>query len=125
LPGGILQGGGRHVRSSLVAEKGQLVVGHILSSDLPISNGVGTIPALALRRWPSCRRSRGRGVGSALAWTVAGHGVVVVLGHPHFYGRFGFLFARVGRLESLSSGEALLALESLPGALKAVTGRVP
>src|SRR3954454_15294077 len=86
---------GGHVRVSLVAEVGGEVVGHILFSALPIVTPKETVEALALAPLavaPSCQR---QGIGSMLtaegprACREAGHRIVVVLGHPEFYPRFG------------------------------------
>src|SRR6478735_1441522 len=87
---------GGSVRVSLVAEAEGQVVGHVLFSDLPILTDGGTVPALSLAPMavlPECQR---RGIGSALVreglavCRGAGHRIVVVLGHPDFYHRFGF-----------------------------------
>jgi len=53
------------------------------------------------------------------------HKVVMVLGHPDFYPRFGFLAELSRPLESpFGGGEAWMALELVPGALEGVEGRV-
>ncbi len=116
---------------SLVAEKASQVVGHILFSDLPIITGDGTVAALALAPMavlPDCQR---QGIGSALvqsglkACRQQGHRVVVVLGHAHFYPRFGFSPTLAAHLESPFSGSvSFMALELVPGALDGVVGRV-
>ena len=48
---------------------------------------------------------------------------VIVLGHPHFYPRFGFSAAVAAHFEAPFRGEAFMALELAPGAL-AGRGRV-
>ena len=54
-----------------------------------------------------------------------GHAVVVVVGHPRFYPRFGFSPALAARLASPFSGkESFMAAELVPDALDGVTGRV-
>jgi putative acetyltransferase len=127
----ILQGGGGHVRASLVAEKGQLVVGHILFSDLPITTVAGTVPALALAPMAVLPELHRQGIGSALvrrgleACRQQGHRVVVVLGHSQFYPRFGFSPKLAAHLESPFSGsDSFMAMELVPGALDGVVGRV-
>ena len=51
--------------------------------------------------------------------------VVVVLGHPHFYPRFGFRPDLAAHLASPFSGkDSYMALELVPGALDGVAGRV-
>jgi putative acetyltransferase len=72
-----------------------------------------------------------QGIGSALVrrglevCKEQGHRIVVVLGHPHFYQRFGFSSKVPAQLESPYSGrESFMAVELVPGALDGVTGRV-
>src|SRR5205823_2365886 len=55
----------------------------------------------------------------------AGHRIVVVLGHPHFYPRFGFSAGLTEPLSSPFGGRgAWMALELVPGALGGVSGWV-
>jgi putative acetyltransferase len=120
---------GGYSRVSLVAEVEGRVVGHILFSDLPILTDGGTVPALSLAPMavlPECQR---RGIGSALVQKGlevcrgAGHRIVVVLGHPHFYPRFGFSAELARPLSSPFGGrEAWMALELVPGSLGGVAG---
>jgi putative acetyltransferase len=72
-----------------------------------------------------------QGIGSALVRRgldechKQGHRIVVVLGHPSFYPRFGFSSKLAVRLESpFPGGEVFMALELVPGALNGVAGRV-
>jgi putative acetyltransferase len=71
-----------------------------------------------------------QGIGSALvrdglaASRAAGHRIVVVVGHPEFYRRFGFSANRAMHLQSPYSGEAFMAVELEAGALEGVTGQV-
>jgi putative acetyltransferase len=53
----------------------------------------------------------------------AGHRIVVVLGHPDYYPRFGFSAKLAERLRAPFSGPAFMALE-LPGALSDIAGEV-
>jgi putative acetyltransferase len=121
---------GGYFRLSLVVEEGGRLVGHILFSDLPIVTPDGILPALALAPMavlPDCQR---RGIGSLLvreglrACAEAGHRIVVVLGHPDFYPRFGFSAQQAERLASPFSGPVFMALELVSGALAGVTGEV-
>jgi putative acetyltransferase len=121
---------GGYVRASLVAEKDAQVVGHVLFSDLPIVTEAGTIPALALAPMAVLPEVQNQGIGSAQVrcglevCKAQGHRIVVVLGHPHFYQRFGFSSKLAAHLESLYSGrESFMAMELVPGALDGVTGR--
>lgn len=121
---------GGFARLSLVAEEEGQVVGHVLFSDLPITAEGGTVAALALAPMAVLPELQHQGIGSALvrrgldACRERGHRIVVVLGHPHFYRRFGFSSALAARLESPFSGEAFMALELVPGALAGVSGKV-
>jgi putative acetyltransferase len=72
-----------------------------------------------------------RGIGSALVRRALercrdlGHRIVVVLGHPEYYPRFGFCPVLARALDSpFGGGDAFMALELVPGALESVTGRV-
>ncbi len=122
---------GSYVRASLVAEKDAQVVGHILFSDLPIVTEAGTVPALALAPMAVLPECQNRGIGSTLVrrglevCEDQGHRIVVVVGHPHFYQRFGFSSKLAAHLESAYSGrESFMAVELVPGTLDDVTGRV-
>lgn len=55
-----------------------------------------------------------------------GHKIVILLGHPAYYSRFGFLPARVKGLEVPipAPDEAFMALELIPGALDGINGMV-
>jgi putative acetyltransferase len=121
---------GGHARLSLVAEQGGRVVGHVLFSDLPIATEAGTVHALALAPMavlPARQRQR---IGSRLvreglrASKEAGHRIVVVVGHPGYYPRFGFSAQLAEQLQAPFSGPAFMALELVPGALTDVTGEV-
>lgn len=81
---------------SLVATRNRETVGHILYSPITIAD----VTAAALGPMavvPECQRE---GVGSALVWAgqqmlrKRGCPLVVVVGHPAFYPRFGFEAAR-------------------------------
>lgn len=95
---------GGHARLSLVAEEGGRLV--------------GAVPG-----------RQGRGLGSALIGegldrrAHAGHRIVVLLGHPDYYPRFGFSAERAGNLSCAYSGEAFMALDLVPGALSKVAGK--
>jgi putative acetyltransferase len=122
---------GGYLRVSLVAERAGQVVGHILFSDLPILTEAGTVPALALAPMAVLPGFQRRGIGSDLVRSGLdecrrrGHQIVVVVGHPHFYPRFGFSPKLAASLDSpFSSREAFMALELVPGALDGVAGGV-
>jgi putative acetyltransferase len=67
----------------------------------------------------------GRLIQHGLSWLRGrGEHIVLVLGHPEYYPRFGFSSERARALESPFPAEAFMALELLPGALDGVRGRV-
>lgn len=121
---------GGFVRISLVAELAGRVIGHILFTDLPIITKTCTVPAVALAPMAILPELQRQGIGSALVrrgldeCRSQGHRIVVVLGHPHYYPRFGFSAALAKPLKSPYSGEAFMAIELVPGALEGVTGSV-
>jgi putative acetyltransferase len=121
---------GGHVRVELVAEEADGVVGHILFTHLPIVSASETVNSLALAPLAVVPDRQRRGIGSRLvreglqACKERGHRIVVVLGHPEFYPRFGFSAALAGRLKSPFSGPAFMASELVPGALDRIGGEV-
>jgi putative acetyltransferase len=119
-----------YLRVSLVAEEGGEVVGHILFSELSIATESGEVEALSLAPMAITPERQRRGNGSRLIreglrrCQEEGHRIVVVLGHPDYYPRFGFSARLAERLRSPYSGPAFLALELVPGALENVVGEV-
>ncbi len=115
---------------SLVAEEHGAVVGHILFSRLFIDGTDGAIPAIALAPMSVMPERQRQGVGSRLieagldGCRKAGERIVLVVGHPDYYPRFGFSHALVGNLRSAYESEAFMALELQPHALKGVSGTV-
>jgi len=116
----------------LVAVAGGEIVGHILFTPVTLHcyQAPYTIMALApMAVRPAWQR---RGVGSALvreglaACRAAGHDVVVVVGHPAYYPRFGFVPARPAGLmsEPPFPDEAFMVAELTPGALRGRRGVV-
>lgn len=116
--------------ASLVAVSGSCVVGHILFSVLPIETGQGVIRAASLAPMAVLPEVQRTGIGSALVrrgldvCRERGFPIVLVVGHPDYYPRFGFSAEKARALESAYAGEAFQALELAPGALDGVQGRV-
>ena len=108
------------------------VVGHILFSAVTIEGRTPPVPALGLAPMAVAPEYQRRGIGSALIENGLtrcrdqGVGLVVVLGHPGYYPRFGFRPAHSVGLtcEYDSPPEAFMALELTLGALDACTGLV-
>lgn len=124
-----LRAAGR-VLVSLVAEEDGRVVGHVLFSPVVVTSPGAECTAVGLAPlavWPDRQR---RGIGSALVGRGLdecrrlGHARVVVLGHPAYYGRFGFRPAsRVGvRSEFEAPDDAFMALALHPGAWSGCAG---
>lgn len=117
---------------SLVAEIDGQVVGHILFSRIHIATENGDVPAIALAPMAVLPEYHGQGIGSELvrrgleACREQEHSIVIVLGHPTFYPRFGFSAELAKPLECPwgDCGNAWMALELIPGALVGVRGKV-
>jgi putative acetyltransferase len=117
---------------SLVAVEGLEVVGHVLFTHLTVRDGSVSHPALALAPVSVRPGWQNLGIGSALVRQgladarELGHRVVIVLGHPRYYPRFGFQPAQpLGILSPFDAApEAFLVLGLQPGALEGVRGRV-
>ena len=117
---------------SLVAILDGRLVGHIAFSPVTIISETGTIEALGLAPIAVLPAYQRRGIGSQLveAGLTACHytpyGVVVVLGHPHYYPRFGFAPAKpLGIVwEHDAPDEAFMVKEIQEGALAQIRGVV-
>jgi putative acetyltransferase len=114
------------VLCSLVAEEQGRVVGHILFTRMWIAN----IAAVALAPMSVLTGYQRRGIGGLLVrrgldqLREQGERIVIVLGHPDYYPRFGFSVGKASGLESPFPAEAYMALELEPGALSGVRGKV-
>jgi putative acetyltransferase len=109
---------------SLVADEGGRVVGHILFSPVTLNDGdVGILGLAPMAVSPERQR---QGIGSELVRAgldtsrQRGAAAVVVVGHPAFYPRFGFIPAsRFGlRCEYDVPDDVFMALELRPGSLR-------
>jgi putative acetyltransferase len=121
---------GGHAKVSLVAEVHGQVVGYILFSALPIVTPEREIQALSLAPLAVAPSHQRRGIGSILVseglrvCRGAGYGIVIVLGHPEFYPRFGFSAKLAEPLKSPYSGPSFMAVELLTNALQGIEGEV-
>jgi len=117
---------------SLVAVDGDGVVGHIAFSPVTIESENATVDALGLGPMAVVPERQREGIGSRLvevgleAAKHAGHDIVVVLGYPAFYTRFGFVpsVEHGIRCEYDAPEEAFMVTELRPGAFDGVTGVV-
>jgi len=115
---------------SLVAEKDSKVVGHILFSRAKIKETIILILA-PMTVLPEFQK---QGIGSSLIKEGLKIGkdldypLVVLVGHPNYYPRFGFIPARAEGLESSLSmpvpDEAFMVYELKENALKKIKGMV-
>jgi len=117
---------------SLVAVQKGEVIGHILFSPIVIKSKERVISALALAPMAVHPKFKNKGVGSRLVrrgledCQRLGYKIVVVIGHPGYYSRFGFLPARDKGLKVAFSvpDEAFMVLELVPGALDVTQGEI-
>jgi putative acetyltransferase len=125
----VLREGG-YERLSLVAEIRGEVVGFILFSELTIVTESGSIAGLALAPLAVLPAHQRRGVGSMLVaeglriCRESGHAIVIVLGHPEYYRRFGFSAESALPLKSAYAGPSYMAIALRDGALDGVAGLV-
>jgi putative acetyltransferase len=115
---------------SLVAVEGDRVVGHIFFSPVAIASDERAHRAVGLGPMSVHPDLQRQGVGGKLircgleACREAGYGVMVVLGHPAYYPRFGFVRADTHgiRWEKEVPGDAFMVRELTPGALEGCAG---
>ena len=118
------------VLASLVAELETRVVGHILFSRMSIETASGRVPAVALAPMAVLPEQQRRGIGGKLIkhgldlLRRQGEQIVIVVGHPDYYPRFGFSTDKARSLASPFPPEVFMALELRPGALDGVRGKV-
>lgn len=116
---------------SLVAEDSGAVVGHIMFSPVSLVDNPN-LKVMALAPMAVAPEFQGQGIGSALVreglerCRQLGFVGVVVLGHPEYYPRFGFLPSTRFGIDSEYEvpEEVFMAIELQPEALSGKTGRV-
>jgi putative acetyltransferase len=116
--------------ASVVAELEKRIVGHILFSRMSIETDGGSIPAAALAPMAVLPELQRQGIGGRLIrhgldlLRRRGEHIVIVLGHPDYYPRFGFSSGKARSLESPFPPDAFMAMELSPGALDGIRGKV-
>ena len=117
---------------SLVATDGDKVIGHILFSPVTIGSTDTSFGALGLGPMAVLPSYQRKGIGSQMVWAGLeecrrlGHEIIVVLGHPDYYPRFGFVLAKPKGIdcEFEVPEEAWMVLELREGALAGRSGTV-
>jgi putative acetyltransferase len=117
---------------SLVAESDGQVVGHIFFSPVSVESGEGSFTAMGLGPMAVLPESQRQGVGSLLVRAGleeckrVGFDVIVVLGHPNYYPRFGFVPAGPKGLRCVYDvpEDVFMVMELKPGALGGRRGLV-
>ncbi len=117
---------------SLVAVQDDVIVGHIAFSPIEIASDKSNFEALALAPMAVLPPYQNSGIGSQLVTAGLrecrrlGHEIIVVLGHPNYYPRFGFAPAKTKGIECEFEvpNEAWMVLELRKGTLEGKQGKV-
>lgn len=117
---------------SLVAERDGELVGHIFFSPVSIESEGDDFAAMGLAPLAVLPDYQNKGIGSELVRAGLeecrriGHDVIVVLGHAHYYPRFGFMPASTKGIRSEYDvpDEVFMVAELTPGALRGRKGLV-
>lgn len=115
---------------SIVAEVDGQIIGHILFSRMTVETAQGPVAAASLAPMAVLPDHQGRQVGSQLVrhglaqLRTRGERIVIVLGHQHYYPRFGFSSGKARYLASPFPPDAFMALELFDGALEGIYGTV-
>ncbi len=117
---------------SLVAETETKVVGHILFTQVELSGNKNNLKIIGLAPMAVLSQYQNKGIGSKLVQTglkrckSLGYDAVVVLGHPDYYPKFGFVpSVKYGiKSEYDVSDEVFMILELIPGSLKHHEGEI-
>jgi putative acetyltransferase len=115
---------------SLVAIEDGALIGHVLFSPLLVEIEGEAIRALALAPLGIAPAYQRRGFGQALVRAglrdvrALGWEAVIVLGHPDYYGKFGFRADLATGFTAPFRGPAFMALELRPGSLSGRKGRI-
>jgi putative acetyltransferase len=111
---------------SLVAETDNKVIGHILFTPVELKGSDNNLNLMGLGPMAVLSRHQNSGIGSQLVEAglarcrSQGYDAVVVLGHPHYYPRFGFVPSVQYGIKSEYDvpDDVFMVLELAPGSLK-------
>ena len=117
---------------SLVAVHGNRIIGHILLCPIAIISDSAETPALSLATLGVHQDYQCMGIGGSLIEAGLeecrrlGHRIVIVVGHPGYYPRFGFTVAKEAGISAPfpCPDNVLMALPLEPGALDGIGGIV-
>ena len=117
---------------SLVAIQNGKIVGHIAFSPVVIESGLSSFEAITLAPMAVLPAYQRQGIGGHLVRAGLeeckrlGYGIVIVLGHPNYYPRFGFVPASTYgiKCEYEVPNEAFMVLELRKGKLAGRSGTV-
>jgi len=115
---------------SLVAETEENVLGHILFTPVELTGNENTLNLMGLAPMAVLSQYQNRGIGSELVKAglqhcqLMGYDAVVVLGHPEYYPRFGFVpsVKYCIRSEYEVPDDVFMILELEPGVLRGHKG---
>ena len=116
--------------ASLVALHGEIIIGHVMFSTLRVEVSGRELAAASLAPLAVAPDFQRRGCGSALVRAgiellkAGGCQVVIVLGDPDYYARFGFSASLTRNLTAPFGGPAFMGLELSAGALTGPIGSV-
>lgn len=117
---------------SLVAETDNIIVGHVLFTPVELTGNKNKLKIMGLAPMAVLHQYQNKGIGSKLVKTgiehckSQGYDVVVVLGHPGYYPKFGFVPSVAYGIKSEYEvpDEAFMILELVPDSLKDHRGTI-
>lgn len=118
-----LRGDGDMIAEFVTRDSVDTVIAHVAFSDLDVRSGTRSLKAAALAPLSVLPQHQRGGLGDALTRHAlsqlrdSGVELVVVLGHPAYYPRFGFSALLARLLDAPYSGPSFMALELSSGAL--------